>query len=101
MLDLKDALDLLDTGQWVSIAYVSYDEKRGTAGNIIRLKRCRLLTGEASNTSPRAAGTQSVPIGRKNPNHYDHATRNVKLANGQLRKFHIRLLFAINNKKIL
>lgn len=41
------------------------------------------------------------PESRRNANHKENGTRNVRLANGGIRKFHYRLLFAINNEKII
>ena len=97
MPDLKDALDLLETGARVSIAYVGFDEHRGTAGDIIRIDACRLV----KRTTPESAPSGSGSTGRKRkPNHYDHGTRNVRMPNGRTRKFHIYLLFAINGKKL-
>lgn len=105
MLDLKEALDHLDTGQWCALVYVSYDEKRGRAGEIIRMNRCRVLTGNPEHATPGAArtGSNALPPSseRRNPEHNAHFTRNVKLANGKIRKLHIRILFAVNGKQVL
>jgi hypothetical protein len=40
-------------------------------------------------------------IFRRNPNHYDNSTRNIKLPNGEIRKIHIRLVRKFNNKTVL
>lgn len=37
----------------------------------------------------------------RDPDHAEHGTRNVRLPNGRIRKFHYRLLFAINGEKII
>lgn len=102
MPDLKDALDLLETGTWVKICYISFDDKRNIAGEIVRINRCRILKKEKSEKSEIIQSKSIDPNQiKKDPNHYENATRNVKLANGTIRKFHIRLLFAINGHKII
>lgn len=105
MIDLKGALDILDTGKWVSLSFVKYNlVNTKDNGAICRIERCRLLRKElAEHNMPAIKGyTKSAkPKASRNPNHYDNATRNVQLYNGQIRKFHIRLLFEINGQKLL
>ena len=102
MLDMTAALDLLHTGKWVSLAYVGADSKRGRYGEIIRIKRCRLHTvvpATVKNTKPVSAPKEATT--KTDPNHDEHFTRNVILANHQIRKIHFRLLFSINGQKII
>ena len=100
MLDLRAALDLFDSGKWVSLAFVCADKTKGTYGKIVRLPRCRKLTRSANGMS----SSKKEPYAHnasKNPNHDEHFTRNVLLPNGSKRKFHFRLLFAINGQKLV
>lgn len=102
MIELKDAIRIIQTGAWVNLAYLSYNHKTGESGKIIRLPRCRWsrdTKGEENldhfaQTGIRAAGT-------KPQNHNKHFTINMKMPSGQIRKLHLRLLFMINNQKIL
>ncbi len=108
MIDLKDALDILDTGNWVSLSFVKYNAvNTKDNGTICRIDRCKIMRKERTEDnlplikgSTKSANTPASRIS-KNPNHYDNSTRNVKLYNGQIRKFHIRLLFEINGQKLL
>jgi hypothetical protein len=102
MLDLKAALDLFDSGKWLSVAFVTYDDKRGTAGEIIRIKRCRKLTRTTKSSRSTGKGKGFLPSeSPRDPNHDEHFTRNVLLPNGGIRRFHFRLLFVINGEKLL
>ena len=37
----------------------------------------------------------------KNPNHFKNRTRNIELANGDIKKIHVRLIDSINGQKVL
>ncbi len=100
MPDLRDALLLLDSGAWLSLAVVSYDKKRGTAGDIIRLDRCRLLTGGGNNHSTSIKASTATED-RRDPHHGEHFTRMVVTSNHKRVKVHPRLIFAINNQLML
>lgn len=99
MPDLKDALDKLETGQWCSIVFVSYDKKRGTAGEIVRIPRCRLAAAIKSADKPAVKSTPEIPNIRQTE--AGAFTRKVKTANGNIREFHPRLLIAINGRKLV
>lgn len=92
-LTLKDALNIIDTGNWCSIAFVSCDSKRGTAGDNVRIKRARLAAAAASPTGAQAIPAKTALL--------TGDIRKVKTANGEIRSFHPRLLFAINGRAIL
>ncbi len=99
MIDLKDAIALLETGNWVSIDYLNYDHKQKKYGHIVRLPRCRISRTQKSNSTP-----SEINIGdyySKAQNHSEHFTRNVLTPSGQIRKVHLRLLFQINNTRVL
>lgn len=99
-IDTKSALDILDSGQWVSIAYVSYDKRKGESGRIIRINDCRIIVpnGKGGENEARTATKNEI---LKNPLHSKHFTRNVVTKHGLTRKLHIRLLFAINGNAII
>lgn len=47
------------------------------------------------------AAQKQEAVFRRNPNHYDNSTRNLKLPNGEIRKIHIRLVRQFNGKTVL
>jgi len=99
MYDLKEALDILDSGEWVSLGYVCADKRRNSYGDIIRIPKCRLL--KAGPSAANSERTSEIIRYSRNPNHDEHATRNLQLAGGAIRKVHIRLIFYIKDTKIL
>lgn len=102
MIDLKDAINIIRSGAWVNLAYVSFDSRTGEAGRIIRLPRCRWSRDTKNdNTLDQFSRTGINPEGSKAQNHNKHFTVNMKTQSGQIRKLHLRLLFMINNQKIL
>lgn len=38
---------------------------------------------------------------KRNPNHYQNSTRNIRLRNGGIRKVHLRLIRVFNNKIVI
>jgi len=38
---------------------------------------------------------------KKNPNHYEHKTRNIRLESGEVKKIHYRYIETFNGKKVL
>lgn len=102
MLDLKAAMDLIDTGKWLSVVYVSASTKQGEGGEVVRLKRCRKLTKTTANGSktikPIKVGLNETS---RNPNHHEHFTVNLRLPNGRVRKAYVRLIRAINGQPVI
>lgn len=99
MIDLKEAITILESGNWCSIDYVSYDAKKKRYGEIIRIPKCRLMTKATSGKTIVAKVNQSSE--NTNPKHSEHFTKNVITPSGSVRKLHLRLLFQINNQRIL
>lgn len=98
-LTLTEALDLLENGAWHSVAYVCADRKKKEGGRIIRLAECRMHPQSTRTDTSNEVKTQDKF--KRRPHHSEHATRNLQLRNGLVRKFHIHLLFSINNYRVL
>lgn len=85
----------------------AYSEVRGTGGeelhytnvclNDVKSKAEPTLKEEFRRQKP-VIVTNSSP---KNPNHWDNQTRNIRLANGQIRKIHIKFIKSFNNLQIV
>ncbi|QCR23077.1 hypothetical protein [Pontibacter sp. SGAir0037] len=85
------------------IAYVTLDQRRKTGGEIKRYTQC-LLSGIKQKKGKATTGANPKPESTswaKNPNHFDNATRNLTLPNGQKRKLHIWLITEFNGMKVL
>jgi hypothetical protein len=93
-LTIGEALRLLEDGNWHSIAYVTADRQKQEGGKIVRIKDCALRPKENLNI-------QNSTSESKRQYHFANATRNVRLRNGLVRKFHIHTLFAVDNIPVL
>ena len=47
------------------------------------------------------ASDKKKEVIKKNPNHYEHKTRNIRLENGDIKKIHWRYIETFNGKKVL
>jgi hypothetical protein len=101
-MDLRHALQIIDGGEWLSIAYVKADKKKGEAGEIVRLKKARIARHHTDREVALQQSKAEVEPGtKKNPNHSEHFTRNFQLANQQIRKAHALLIFEINGQPVI
>lgn len=102
IIHLGDALDeMFKLKVPFDITFIKCDIGRKTGGEIVELKNVMLSFNQ---DNLEKVGFE-MPIGnvtdfRKKANHYQHATRNVILQNGLIKKFHIRLLLFYNGKKV-
>lgn len=100
-ISFGDVIAYMDSGQPFSFSFVTSDKKRGTGGEWISLKwavkHMLLKKGDAAEI----AILQPISVDRRDPNHFENSTRNVKLKNGEIRKVHLRLIRVFNNKTVL
>lgn len=99
-LTISEALNILEDGDYHSLAYVTADRAKRTGGKIIRIKAGRIVRHE-QNHLYRGAETTSQSGNSKSQNHSQHGTRNILLENGERRKMHIYTLFSVNNIPVL
>jgi len=102
VLDLMNQLD--DDGKPVKfqVKFVTADRIRCTGGEIIEIQSGRKCVGNRNGKTvfdTRQKADESSSISRQ-PNHWANSTRNILLANGAIRKVHIRLIIEFNNQKV-
>ncbi|WP_104810224.1 hypothetical protein [Polaribacter filamentus] len=78
--------------------------KNSKKGGVLKIYRnVKLLAWEKQERTLRgqikAASTEVRS--KRNPNHFNNRTRNIELANGEIKKIHLRLIDSINAKKVL
>ena len=99
-LTISEALNILEDGNFHSLAYVTADRAKNTGGKIIRIKSGRIAKHE-QNHLYQNSNTVASDRNSKRQNHSEHATRNILLENGERRKMHIYTLFSVNNQSVL
>ncbi|WP_057935859.1 hypothetical protein [Algoriphagus resistens] len=101
VIHLSDAMNEMKGDKPFSIVFVTCDQSRDSGGDIITLENVVLSFNQ--NAADKAGFEMPEPARtpfNKRANHYEYATRNVRLQNGMIRKFHIRLLEYFNGKKV-
>jgi hypothetical protein len=130
VIQLREVLQQMENGEKFSITYIKADRQRKTGGEIKTLENCVLYgatdgsprgddqrdptvnelarrdAGRKKIVGSSRRGTASdknraVVTDSRNPNHYLHSTRNVKLQNGEIRKIHIRLIVKFNGVHVI
>lgn len=91
-ITLKAVLDHLDSGAPCSLAIVTDDQNRGTGGEWIEIPEARKHNWLSKKEKAQLAKAQPKSEIIKDPNHYENATRNIILPNGEVRKIAIRLI---------
>ena len=100
-ITFKEALEIIDSGQFFDIRFITCDLKKGTGGEQYDLKKVCKYKNPSHAQQQSLAKAQPTTKNSKNPNHYENSTRNLKLENGSLLKVHIRLIRKINGKTVL
>lgn len=97
-ITLKEAIEMMDSGAYFSIDFVTADMRRGTGGEWIHLPRCRKNPRQTK--AEKEAEKMRVLRPKRDPRHYENSTRNLLLANGEIRKVHLRLIRKINGRVV-
>lgn len=88
-----------------SLRVISYDESRGTGGEILDFNDVCLNDAKITikHTVPLEHRRLAEPkvTQSRNPNHKENKTKNLRLANGQIRKIHIRFITHFNNINVV
>lgn len=108
-LKLSEALKLMkrvdNEGELIpfncSVRTFNRNSKKG--GTLLNIKQCILLPlsfGDSKkNNSVQSLGFKSNA--QRNPNHFEHKTRNLKLPNGNTKKININFLISVNNIPVI
>ena len=85
---------------------ISFDAQRGTGGEVLNFKNVTLtdvkLAPRVGSVPDEFKREQPVMVSlNRNPHHRENKTKNLRLANGQIRKVHIRFITHYNGFKIL
>lgn len=100
-ITLHDVLTIIDSGlPFGPIEFVTANKKSRTGGEWIRIPSAVKHEADAKSVIAPGSPAPAMSSGtRKNPRHFEHATRNLMLLPcGNIRKVHIRLITMFNNK---
>ena len=90
----------MDSGATFSIGFRTRDEKKDKGGEWIEFPEA--MKHNYKTAAERLSEAHQPKEHRRNPNHYENSTRNIKvLSNGNIIKIHIRLVRMFNGKTVL
>lgn len=100
-LTLSETIQILESGDWCALRFLTADIMRGKGGKVIELAKCRIVRrqGPTNNTSsdkPAASFSNN-----KDPRHQYWFTRNVETQNRSIIKVHPILITHINHQSVL
>lgn len=80
------------------LTVVTANRGKKTGGELLELKGCTLARLDPR--TPAIVKQAATPGAKKTPRHYQNATRNLLLPNGEVRKVHIRLIILFNQQPV-
>lgn len=86
------------------ISYRTLNRNSKTGGRLVTYLGATILTSlpkQRKSNEKILLDLQTAPKFRKDPDHFKNRTRNIHKPNGEIAKVHIRLIVAINNKKVV
>ncbi len=106
---LREAISILENGQWCSLRYITANTTRGGGGKVIELAKCRIArqrpAREHTGDKPAVYNSSSLADEagevKKDPNHRYHFTRNIELQNKNIRTLYPILITHINQQAVL
>lgn len=107
-INLKEALAVLESGEWVSLRFITAHVKKGVGGMVIETPKCRICRHQpqeqaqlsTNDTDVDASDSDASSTG-KNPNHNLHFTRNIEFPNKRIITIHPPLITHINQNTVL
>jgi len=95
---VKEALQILESGNWCSLRLITANTAQRTGGKIIELAKVRI---KQQSQQPASTPSTTVTSKSKAQNHHQHFTRNVETQARQVIKVHPILITHINNTPVI
>ncbi len=101
-ITIKEVLDVMDSGKLFSIKFITADKALGSGGEWRHYTNVTKHVQPVAASSAKATKTGSeLAFMTRHPNHFENSTRNIRKANGDIRKVHIRLIRECNGRAVL
>lgn len=100
-IPFEEALKIIESGDVVSLKYVTYDHKRKTGGEIRILEQGMITTPKRNRVK-----TNTNASSTKAQNHYKSFTRNFFVCidgerTASIKKIHLNFILELNGKKVM
>lgn len=101
-IDVRQLLSAMETKAWFSCKLIKCNQQQCTGGEVVELKRARLLSGTEKKIRPAPGdSTASKARQKKAAEHNYHFTRNLELRTGEVIKVHPLLIFEFNGQPVI
>ena len=100
-IELKEAINILKSGDWCRLRFTTAHIKKGTGGQVIDLPKCRIARRQPAATAAGVGKSASSHTKKRDANHNGNATLNVELLNKSIVTVHIILILMINDHHLL
>ncbi len=100
-INLKEALAILESYQWVSLRFITADVKKGVGGQVIEIPKCRICRQLPQEQKAATDEPVTKSTSAKQANHNLNFTRNIELPNRKIRCVHPVLITHINQISVL
>lgn len=98
-VDLQQAIEILESGNWLSLEVIQANLNKGTGGKLLSIPKCRIARTYNQPTSYKAQ--KMVSTKSRCANHSLNFTRNVQLPNKSIVTIHPILITTINNHQVI
>ena len=99
-IDLKEALSIIKSGDWIkSIRCITANLGNNTGGQVLELKHCRIARRQTM--EQHGTDTTGITDIKKDARHNFHFTLNLEMKNKQIRKIHPILIYEIDKQRVI
>lgn len=90
-MDLKQAIEIIESNQWCSLRVITAHVKKGSGGRVLEIPKARIARKQNFNDVVKKTGIT------RNANQNMNFTRNMEMPNKQIRTIHPILITHVNN----
>lgn len=98
---LRQALKLIDELEVFDIEIRTFNKFNKSGGSYRIYKNAKKVKSDDKKSSNVSLDFYRKARERKNPNHWENATRNIELPNGQIKKIKIRYIIKLNGIEVI
>lgn len=97
-INLSEALEIIESGNWFSCEVLTANINQGTGGKLMTIPKCKIARNQSNSVGVRAARMLKES---KKANHRENFTRNIELVNHNIITIHPILIHRINQHYVL
>jgi hypothetical protein len=100
-LTLKDAMVILESGEWCAMRIITANTAKKTGGEVREFAKVKMCKHQPQPASAQVTAAAAPRRNEKAPNHHQNFTRNVETQAGDIIKIHPILITHLNNQQVV